>query len=308
VQLIRTDFDVIIVGAGPAGLSAALILGRCRRSVLICDTGRPRNRAAKHMHGFLSRDGINPIDFLQTCREELAAYENVHHLQIEVVDITCLNAEFTCVLADDLVVTARKAVLATGMVDMLPPIPDIEKFYGISVFHCPYCDGYERRDQALAVYGNGDKGRELALELLVWSKDIVLCTDGKPEISHEHMKKAEENGIRVCDKKIARLSGKDGNLEAIEFEDGSHLPRQSMFFIVGEKQHSELPRLMGCSFNDNNAVVTKEYEATHIPGLYVIGDASRRVQLAIIAAAEGAAAAFAVNTALLREDLKARKV
>jgi thioredoxin reductase len=299
---------VIIVGAGPAGLSAALILGRCRRSVLICDTGRPRNRAAKHMHGFLSRDGINPIDFLQTCREELAPYENVHHLQIEVVDVSCLKGEFTCVLADDVVVTARKVVLATGMVDTLPPIPDIEKFYGISVFHCPYCDGYERQDQPLAVYGKGEKGRELALELLVWSKDIVLCTDGETNISDEHMKKAEGNGIRICDKKIARLAGKEGNLQAIEFEDGSRLPRQSMFFIVGEKQHSELPRLMGCAFNENNAVVTKEYEATHISGLYVIGDASRRVQLAIIAAAEGAAAAFAVNTALLREDLKARKV
>jgi thioredoxin reductase len=304
----KTDFDVLIVGAGPAGMSAALILGRCRRSVLICDTGRPRNYAVEHMHGFLSRDGVTPYEFRQSCHEQLEAYETVHHLPIEVVDVTCLRGEFTAVLADKAVITARKVMLATGMKDTLPPLPDIDQFYGVSVFHCPYCDGFERSDQPLAVYGKGEKGRGLAIELLVWSKDIVLCTDGESELSEDQIGKLAGNGIDVCDKKIIELKGKDGYLSSIAFDDGSHIDRRAMFFNVGETQHSELPRLMGCTFNHNNAVVTKEYEATHIPGLYVIGDASRRVQLAIIAAAEGAAAAFAVNTSLLREDLKARTV
>ncbi len=296
-------YDVIVVGAGPAGLNAALLLGRCRRRVLICDTGRPRNAAAQALHGFLTDDGIAPAELLRRGREQLRRYETVELRDIAVTNVTRADDRFEVTLGDRTRFSSRRMLLATGVVDLLPPIPGIEAFYGRSVHHCPYCDGWEVRDQPLAIYGRGASGRGLALELTAWSKDLVLCTDGPSGLTEEDLARLTRNGIAVREERIARLEGNEGMLERIEFVDGAALPRRALFFSTGERQHSDLPAKLGCDFTHHGAVRTTEYEATNVPGLYVAGDASRRVQLAIVAAAEGAQAAFAINTALLKEDL-----
>lgn len=295
-------FDVIIVGAGPAGLSAALILGRCRRRVLLCDTGRPRNAASHAMHGFITRDGIQPDEFLRLGREQLQQYESVELRHISVNDARQLDNAFEVLLEDGTRITTRKLLLATGVVDELPEIEGIEKFYGRSVHHCPYCDGWEVRDQPLAIYGKGKHGYELALELTLWSHDLALCTNGEP-LEEMQRQRLARNNIRVCEERIARLEGNDGTLERIVFADGAVLPRRAFFFFSEEHQHSDLPEKMGCDFTGRGAVRTGEYEGTCVPGLYVAGDSSRRVQLVIVAASEGAQAAFAITTELLKEDL-----
>ena len=296
-------YDVIIVGAGPAGLSAALMLGRCRRSVLICDTGRPRNGAARAVHGYLTRDGVAPHEFRALGRRELERYTTVELRDVEVTDAECRESRFVVTLAGGEQVASRKLLLATGVVDNLPEIDGIRDFYGSSVFHCPYCDAWELRDLPIAVYGRGEQGTGLALELLPWSKDVILFSDGDAGLDAKHRGRLEKHGVALREERIARLEGSDGALERIVLQGGDAIARRAMFFTLGQEQRSPLAIRLGCEFNDKGTVMTGKYETTHLKGLFVAGDASRRVQWVVVAAAEGAEAAFAINTDLLKEDL-----
>jgi thioredoxin reductase len=293
-------YDVIIVGGGPAGLSAALVLGRCRRSVLVCDDGRYRNEASLGLHGFLSRDGIHPSELRRIGREQLARYD-VEYRRVNVADAHSVNGAFEVTVGDGERIACRKLLLATGVIDCVPAIEGIEQFYGSSVFHCPYCDGWEVRDQPIAVYGRGKDGLGLALSLKTWSDDIVLCSDGPAELHADEAARLEAGGIAVREERIARLRGMGDVLQEILFRDGSALPRRAMFFSAGQSQRSDLVSRLGCDFTRKGTVRTGKLEGTNIPGLYVAGDASKDVQFAIVAAAEGAKAAIAIDTALRQE-------
>jgi thioredoxin reductase len=299
--------DVVIVGAGPAGLSAALVLGRARRRVLVCDAGQPRNAASHGLHCYLTRDGIEPAEFLRLGRAELLPYETVELRQAEVTDARRLvdngTDNFEVTLSNGKRMTTRKLLLATGVIDELPEIEGLSEFYGTSVFHCPYCDGWEMRDEPLAVYGQGENGLGLALELTFWSGNLVLCTDGPAELSGEDVQRLKKRNIPLNENKIARLEGNAGVLERIVFANGESLPVRGIFFSAGQKQGSELPQKLGCKFTEQGCVRTYDYEMTDVPGLYVAGDASRFVQFAIVAASEGALAAVAINKELMKEDL-----
>jgi thioredoxin reductase len=198
---------------------------------------------------------------------------------------------------------SRKLLLATGVVDRLPEIDGFRELYGRSVFHCPYCDGWEVRDQPLAIYGRGARGLGLSLELTAWSRDLVLCTDGPAEIDGEDRARLSRHRITLREERVTRLEGDEGALTHVVFEGGERLPRRALFFTTGQYQRSDLSVRLGCEFNDKGTVRTGRYETTHLPGLYVAGDASRAVQWVVVAAAEGAEAAFAINTDLLKEDL-----
>lgn len=295
--------DVVVVGAGPAGLSAALILGRCRRNVLVFDTGQYRNAASHALHGFLSRDGIAPLEMLEISREQLSRYQTVEIQKMEVVAAKPNGPHFEVQLAGNSIVFCRKLLIATGVVDVLPPIEGIESFYGRSIFHCPYCDGWEFRDAPVAIYGRGEHGKGLALELTAWSRNLTLATDGPDEMHAHDIERLRSHAIKIRRERIVGLEGKDGMLQYLAFDTGEKLPCSAMFFSTGQSQRSPLAQQLGCEFTEKGTVATGKYESTNVPGLYVAGDASRAVQLVIVAAAEGAEAAFAINTALLKEDL-----
>jgi thioredoxin reductase len=298
-------YDVVIVGAGPAGMSAALMLGRCRRSVLVCDTGNPRNAVSHALHGYLTRDGIDPKEFRALGRRELEQYDTVELRNVGVTAAECqADSRFEVTLADRQRVRSRKLLIATGVCDNVPEIDGIRELYGWSVFHCPYCDGWEVRDQPLAIYGRGARGLGLSLELTTWSRDLVLCTDGPSGIEDDDRARLERNGIALREEPIAALRGTDGILERIVFEGGGELARRALFFTAGQSQRSKLAMDLGCEINEKGTVRTGKYEMTHVAGLFVAGDASRAVQWAIVAAAEGAEAAFAINTDLTKEDLR----
>ena len=295
--------DVIIVGAGPAGLSAALILARACRRVLVFDHGHPRNASAVHMHGYLTRDGVSPHDFRAFAREELARYPEVEIIDLEVTSARALDRTFEVTTLDNRQFTSKKLLLATGVVDNVPDVPGLKELYGKSVFHCPYCDGYELKGQPLAVYGCDARGYGLALELTGWSDDVAIVSDGPCGIDASGLARLAKRRITVREEKVVRLEGRDGRLERIVFDRGEPLERRALFFTTGQAQRSHLADSLGCEFNDKGTVRTGPYETTNLPGLYVAGDASRAVQWVIVAAAEGAEAAYSINQDLIKESL-----
>ena len=290
-------YDVVIVGGGPAGLSAALILGRCRRRVVLCDAGKPRNARSHGLHGFLTRDGINPRELRGIGREQLRPY-GVEIRDLPVTHVETISGGFRSQVEDGSCLESRKLLLATGVVDHVPQLEGMDQFYGTSVFHCPYCDGWEMRDQPLAAYGQGKSGAGLALSLKTWSRDVVLCTDGRARLRAQDRERLERHGIPVRQHRIERLEGHDGVLERIVFHGGEALARRGIFFSTGQNEACSLTAKLGCKFAPQGTVRTNLLQETNVPGLYVAGDACKDVQLAIVAAAEGAKAGFAINTAL----------
>ena len=282
------------------------MLGRCRRRVLVCDAGASRNRWSHAVHGYLTRDGTPPADLLRLAREELRAYDTVELRSAEVVDAARDAEGFDLRCADGSRLRSRKLLLATGVLDELPPIEGLEQLYGRSVHHCPYCDGWEWRDQPIAIYGRGESGAGLALGLTVWSRDLILCTNGPAELSEEMQERLESYDIPVLEGRVRRLEGSDGRLDRLVFENGEAVARRALFFATAQRQASDLPARLGCVFTAEGAVNTGKCEATNVSGLYVCGDASREAQFVIVAAAEGAEAGMAINKALLEAELRSQ--
>jgi thioredoxin reductase len=296
-------YDVLIVGGGPAGLNAALVLGRCRRRVALCDSGRPRNANSRGVNGFLSRDGVGPHELRRIGREQLAPYDGVELRDGEVSDVRRTERGFEGELGDGTRLQARKLLLATGLEIDFPDIEGLSELYGQGVFDCPYCDGWEERDQPLAIYGPPEKSIGFAIELLGWSRDVVLLTGGPADLSKADRQRLDRHGISLIQDPVVRVEGGPDGLERIRFAHGGALERKALFFCPDDRRISPLAVKLGCELTERGDADASEYGKTNVAGVYVIGDASRRVHFAIVAAAEGAMAAFSINNELLDEDL-----
>jgi thioredoxin reductase len=294
-------FDVIVVGGGPAGLSAALMLGRCRRRTLLCDAGQPRNGRSHALHGYLTRDGVPPLEFNSLGRMELVQYG----VDVRVATVSGANWANDCFdvsFRDGGAESARYLLLATGVTDNLPAIPGVAECYGRSVFHCPYCDGWECRDRPLAAFGAGADGAGLALALKTWSADVVLCTNGA-RLPPKIQQRLQDNHIGIRPARVARLEQSGGKLQAIVFDEGEPLPRDAMFFHTQQYQQSEIGKALGCDYNRRGTMKTDNLCGTNVSRVFVAGDASHDAQFVSVAAAEGVKAAVAINKAMQREEL-----
>jgi thioredoxin reductase len=294
-------FDVIVVGGGPAGLSAALMLGRCRRRVLLCDDGKPRNRHSHALHGFLTRDGVNPAELNALGRDELRRYE-IDCREVSVTGVRRVDTDFDVCLADGRSEQSKFILIATGVVDELPEVPGLKDCYGRSVFHCPYCDGWERRDQRLGVIGKGKSGVQLALSMKTWSSSVTLLTNGTRLEAHGRERLAR-NGIDALTRRITACTHVDGHVTSVEFAGRPAVPMDAIFFTTGQHPRCDLAENLGCVFNRKGTVETGILSETNVPGVFVAGDASRDAQFVVVAAAEGVKAALAINQALQRQEL-----
>jgi thioredoxin reductase len=290
-------YDVVIAGGGPAGLSAALVLGRCRRRVLVCDSGRPRNARSTSLNGYLTRDGTPPREFLRLGREELRRY-GIEPREMTVTDVIRQDERFEVLLASGERVATWTVLLATGVEDDVPTIPGVDECYGVSVHHCPYCDGWEVQDRRVAVLGETVSPVGLALALKTWTDRLVAFTNGRVRISREQRNQLAAHGIELHHSPIARVEHESGHLAAVVLTGGERVPCEAMFFTAPQRQQCELARRLGCEFTRKGTVKTDRLGTTCVPGVYVVGDASRDVQFVIVAAAEGAKAGVAINKAL----------
>lgn len=292
----------IIVGGSSAGLSAALLLGRARRRVLVVDSGKPCNRFSHASHGFFTRDGTAPTELLALGREQLAVYPTVELLNGQVVAIQPTGAGFQVTVDDGTTHEARKILLAYGLKDELPPLAGIEPLWGRSVFHCPYCDGWEVRDHPIAVYGNHDMIFHQVSLLHNWTRDLVLCTGERAALSDEQRATLSRHGVEIIEKGIARLDGENGQLHAVVFEDGTQLARRAMFIRPASSHQADFAQTLGCATNPNGQLEVDRLGQTSVPGVYAAGDIAQPFRSVAAAVAQGSFAAAGINHALVVED------
>jgi thioredoxin reductase len=302
------DYDVLIVGAGSAGLSAALTLGRCRRRVLLADGGPTRNAPSPAVHSFFTRDGIQPAQLLHLGHEQLAPYPTVEARELKIKQLTKLAHGFRATgetgLGHAFEATTRRVLLATGVRDVLPPQPGFHELWGSSVLHCPYCHGYEVRDQPLAVYGRGKAVVGLALLISRWSPEVVVVTDGPGHLTDYARQRLRRQRIAVRQEPVARLVGTPkGGLRCVEFADGTYLECRALFLHPPQEQRSPLAAELGARITGKGAVWVDKNAQTTVPGLYAAGDMVPGQQQALLAAASGGKAAICMNEALTKEDV-----
>jgi thioredoxin reductase len=294
-------YDVIIIGGGPAGLNAAVVLGRCKRKVLLFDHGKQRNRYSHGMHNYLTRDDILPADFLSISRKEAEKY-SVHIIEKEIKSAKKKEGLFEVKDIEANVYHSKKLILATGLTDILPKIKGAEEFYGKSMFHCPYCDAWEVSDKRIGVYSKKKGGIEVALTLTTWSNKITLYTDGKNYVKSKDREKLHEKNIIVVQEHIQSLEGENGILKNIILKKGDMHACDALFFSNGYDVQCNLVETLGCKVGKNNIALTNRSQQTNIAGLYVAGDASRDMHFVVVAAAEGAKAGVYINKELLSSD------
>jgi thioredoxin reductase len=290
--------EVVIIGGGPAGLSAALVLGRCRRDVLVYDSGRYRNAPASRLKGFLTRDGIPPKELLALGRAELARYPSVALVSETIAEVRLAEDGFVAVTASGERVGCRALLLAAGFADALPPIEGARALHGRLVLPCPYCDAWELRDTPLGAFSHADDtGARFALGLAQWSRDVLYCAEAPPAppaIDPSILAKLRERGVRIERRRPCRVEP-DGDGVRLEFDEGAPVWRRALFYHLGGRPASELATRLGARLDERGGIEVDRKQASSVPGLYAAGDATRDVLQAIVAAGEGAAAAVSIN-------------
>ena len=297
------EYDVAVIGGGAAGLSAALVLTRARRRVVVIDAGEPRNAPAAHMQGFLSRDGLPPAELLAAGRDEVASYGG-HLVPGTVTSVRPRDrGGFEVGTADGDVVTARRVLVTTGLRDEVPDVPGVRERWGRDLLHCPYCHGHEVRDQPLGVLGGTPEAVEHALLVRQWSSDVVYFGH-TGTLTPTDRERLLARAIGVVEGPVARLVVEDDRLRGVELDDGRVVPRDAVFVRPAFVPHDDLLTQLGCATHDQGWVVADPTGRTSVAGVWVAGNAVNPRAQVITAAGEGSAAAIAINNDLVADDVR----
>ena len=294
-------YDALIVGGGPAGLAAALTLGRARKSVLLCDSGPRRNAAATHIHNFVTRDGTPPDEFRRIAREQLTPYTSVEVQDTRVEAIEGELGRFRVELATGMI-EARRILLCVGMIDELPDIPGYRELWGKAIFQCPYCHGWEVRDRRFGSFVSSLPLLEWALFLQGWSRDMVVFTNGLFEVPAETRDRLAAAGARLEERKVRRLVPRGEELESVELTDGEHISRD-VIFAHPPQRHTAIVASLGLDLDPQGFVRLNDQLETSRPGIHAAGDITTPRQAAIAAATSAMLAAHMLNHALMTDPL-----
>jgi len=295
-------FDVGIIGGGPAGLNAALILGRARRRVVIIDEGMPRNRVTKKSHGVLTRDGISPSEFRAIAKDEILNYPSVTFAEDGAIEITGEDRDFLIKTERGGLYHTKKLLFAVGMKDLPVPIEGLSEVYGKSAFVCPYCDGWELRDQPLVMIAQGERAFHGAKILMGWTSRLTICSNGPDHLTEEQREEINQHGIHLYSSSIKNIQSQEGLVQQIYLVDGTVIPCTGIFFTPKLTTGSSLPKSLGCEVTEAGAIIVDSFGKTSVPGIYSAGDAATELYQAIGAAASGAMTAARINGELLNEE------
>jgi thioredoxin reductase len=297
-----TDYDVVVVGGSAAGLSAALVLSRARRTVLVVDSGAPRNAPASHMHGFLSRDGMSPADLLTLGRQEVRGYGG----EVREATVSGVVAQqpigFTASLADGSQVSVRRLLVATGLRDELPDIPGLAERWGNDVLHCPYCHGHEVADQPLGVLGATPESVRYAQIVRQWSNDVILVI-AEGVLTDEQRTQLHARTIGVVEGEVQQVRVEEDRLHGVQMDDGRTIARAALFVPPRFLANDDILVQLGCAMDDAGWVVRGPSGATSVPGVWVAGNVANPKAQVITAAGEGSSAAIELNAELVDEDV-----
>ena len=299
-------YDVLIVGGGAAGLSAALVLSRARRSVVVIDAGHPRNAPAAHMHGFLGSDGLPPADLLAAGRREILGY-GANLVPGTVTAITrgetgTAAPLFDVTLSGGMAIAARRILVSTGLRDDVPDIPGLKERWGRDVLHCPYCHGFEVRDQPLGVIGGTSEAIVHAQIIRQWSDDVIYFANGTT-VGDPDRERFQARDIAVVDGQIAELVIEHDQLTGVRLTSGEVVPRAAVFVRPRFVPNAGLLAGLGCESDANGWTTTDQTGRTSVPGVWAAGNAVNPRAQVITAAGEGSAAAIAINNDLVEEDI-----
>lgn len=295
-------YDCAIIGGGPAGLNAALVLGRARRTVALFDNNQPRNAVTHASHGFLTQDGVTPAEFRRIAYEEVLRYPSVEHHGRKVTSVRRTAEGFEITADTGEPVHARKILVTTGLQEILPDITGVTEMYGSSLFNCPYCDGWELRDQPLIVVSDHERIYHLAKLLYGWSRDLVICTHGSSTLTDEQKRQLTSRDIIVTEQPVIAFHGQNGKLEQVEFADGSRISRTGGFITPAWVPQAGFCEELNYEKSELGGIQTDETGRSSIPGLFAAGEAaSGGSSQLIMSAAAGSLIAVHINMELTEE-------
>jgi thioredoxin reductase len=295
-------FDIIIIGGSYSGLAAGMAVGRALKQTLVIDSGKPCNRQTPHSHNFITHDGRTPAEIAALARQQVEKYETVSFFSGLVVNGAKTKNGFSVQTEAGETFAAKKLIFATGIKDIMPRLPGFAECWGISVIHCPYCHGYEVRNEKTGILANGDPGFEYATMISNWTKDLTLFTNGNSTFTAEQAAKLAEHNIKVVEKEIQSLNHTSGQLQYLVFKDRTIHPLKALYARVPFEQHSAVPQALGCELTEDGYIQIDAFQKTSVPGIFACGDNTTRMRAVASAVGTGTTAGMMANKEIVMEE------
>lgn len=295
-------FDAIIVGGSYSGLAAAMALGRALKEVLIIDSGKPCNEQTPHSHNFLTQDGKTPKEIATIAKQQVEKYETITFFNGLATNGTKNDKGFEIQVTSGKIFHADKLIFATGIKDEIPNIEGASECWGITMLHCPYCHGYEVRNQKTGILGNGEHAYELAKLISNWTNDLTVYTNGKSSLTVEQTQKLSNHQINIIENDIERLEHNKGHLQNIIFKDGTQAEVKAMYSRNSFDQHCSIPESLGCALDDEGYIKVNPFQETSVDGVFACGDNTTRLRTVANAIAMGTTAGMTASKKMILEQ------